>query len=320
LTLSEEKKQYIFKVKFLEKTIYTKYLIFINPLSSVAKKRKFHLIENFFKSRSLYCKTFFSEYAGHMPLLVKETLQKEYSQTEKITVIAVGGDGTLKEVCQGVIDFGNANIYIGYIPSGTANIMAKELGISGSIESMCQIILQCKKISNIKMAIADNIYFLFTLGIGFDGITVKKVNLRLKKMIGGGAYIVSALKALFHCRNSEQFRIIIDGKGFTARSVVINRAERYAADLKVFRGTKLSSNEFNILILKKVNILILLTIIFKSLLRQHNLHEKNFFFVKGKEIMLKSCYEISCQIDGDTLPFTPKKITLSSKSVNIITP
>src|SRR5512147_3294665 len=52
-------------------------------------------------------------------------------------VVAVGGDGTIHEVAQGLI--GSESI-LGIVPAGTMNNLARSLGISDELEDACAIL------------------------------------------------------------------------------------------------------------------------------------------------------------------------------------
>lgn len=68
---------------------------------------------------------FFTRAAGDAPALV------EQNAADYDTVVCLGGDGTLSEVCAGLIRSGTARKKpIGYIPLGTANDVARTLGLS----------------------------------------------------------------------------------------------------------------------------------------------------------------------------------------------
>ena len=68
---------------------------------------------------------FFTRNAGDAPFLV------EQNAANYDMVVCMGGDGTLSEVCAGMIRSGTSErVPIGYIPLGTANDVARTLGLS----------------------------------------------------------------------------------------------------------------------------------------------------------------------------------------------
>lgn len=73
-----------------------------------------------------------TEYRGHAVEIAAQAAAEAYD-----TVVAVGGDGTINEVLNGLRGSGAA---LGIIPAGTANDLASYYGISNRVEIACNII------------------------------------------------------------------------------------------------------------------------------------------------------------------------------------
>ncbi|MEL7004827.1 MAG: acylglycerol kinase family protein, partial [Bacteroidota bacterium] len=77
-----------------------------------------------------------TSWAGHSYLLAKEFSQEGYTH-----IIAVGGDGTLHEVINGVLNSGNTPT-VGLLPSGSGNDFAKTLNGPDNLEEVFDYIQQ----------------------------------------------------------------------------------------------------------------------------------------------------------------------------------
>src|SRR5579864_809249 len=64
------------------------------------------------------------EYGGHTLELAQDAGKQKYD-----LVIAYGGDGTLNQVVNGIINANARRNSVGLLPGGTANVWANELGI-----------------------------------------------------------------------------------------------------------------------------------------------------------------------------------------------
>jgi diacylglycerol kinase family enzyme len=122
-------------------------------------------------------------------------------------VLACGGDGTINEVINGLA---GSQVPLGLLPGGTANILARELGLpldpvraaaEFSHWSPLRIPLGkatwCIENASINGAPAQKEqaarYFISVAGVGYDAHIVYKLSLQMKMSWGVTAYIVEAL-------------------------------------------------------------------------------------------------------------------------------
>ena len=87
-------------------------------------------------------------------------------------VVAVGGDGTVNEVAQGII---GTSTPMGIIPMGSGNGLARELGISMDVLKSAKTLTEGKK-QQIDVCRINNQRFLCTAGIGFDAQVADKMS------------------------------------------------------------------------------------------------------------------------------------------------
>jgi len=123
-----------------------------------------------------------------VPYLLKKDYLVEYSYTDHRKhatelaakaaadgydiVVAVGGDGTVNEVAQGLY---GAGIKMGIVPMGSGNGLARELGISMDMKKSAKAIVKGK---NLKVDVCklNDQRFLCTSGIGFDAMIADKMS------------------------------------------------------------------------------------------------------------------------------------------------
>ncbi len=115
------------------------------------------------------------------------------------TVIACGGDGTIHDVLQGLVGTGAA---LGIIPLGTANSLAKDLGLPNAPVAAARALLTAKPryvaVGHIvcKGDSGESIsrYFTVTAGIGADAEVFRNLKADHKRYLGHAAYYVQATK------------------------------------------------------------------------------------------------------------------------------
>ena len=112
-------------------------------------------------------------------------------------VVAAGGDGTVRIVADGLA---NSGIPMGIVPSGTANLLARNLGIPMAEADAIDVVMsgRTRTIDLIKLTIdgREPEHFAVMAGMGIDAMTMDETKPELKDKIGTAAYFVAAAKAL----------------------------------------------------------------------------------------------------------------------------
>ena len=122
----------------------------------------------------------------------EQTLPQQIEQHKPDRVVAVGGDGTIKFVASYLLD---TNIPLGVLPAGSANGMARELGIPADIDSSLSILVDGKIKPTDVVIINEDDICLHLSDIGMNAQLVQhyeKNNLRGK--LGYLRSVVNVLK------------------------------------------------------------------------------------------------------------------------------
>jgi YegS/Rv2252/BmrU family lipid kinase len=132
--------------------------------------------------------------AGSAPGQAREAVEQGCD-----TILACGGDGTANEILQGLV---HTDAALGVLPQGTANALAKDLGIPANPRKAIEILLKARparipvgEISYMgfdgRMALR---YFTVAAGVGADGQFFARLDSRLKRKYGYLIYLVEALR------------------------------------------------------------------------------------------------------------------------------
>ena len=153
-------------------------------------------------------------------------------------IIACGGDGTINEVINGLAP-GRTPLAI--LPGGTANIAAKELGLSGNIVRAARQISTCRpfriplgRATWEESGITQQRYFLAVAGIGLDAHIISQLDVGIKLRIGVLAYVWEAVRQIFRYE-FPPFKFNADSNAASATFAVVQRSGRYAGWLKLAR-------------------------------------------------------------------------------------
>lgn len=234
-------------------------------------------------------------------------------------VIVAGGDGTINEAIQGLA---GTNARLGILPRGTANVLARELGLPLDDQEAIAIAAQGKS-RKIYLGLAINEatnekrHFCLMAGIGLDASVVKHVQPALKKRIGKGAFWISGLSHLANW-NPRPFTIEIDGDKYTATFATIGKAARYGGDLAITPGARLDQPEFEVCIIVTSSRMRYLRLLSQAMRNGMPRDKPEVCFVNTTNV--KAYGDAAVQIDGELLGHLPMRFEIAPHSLEVIVP
>lgn len=184
-------------------------------------------------------------------------------------ILVCGGDGTINEVINGLVP---GEVPLGILPGGTANILARELGlpqdpVSAAMElprwsprrialgqatwfarapSGARTVLEYP---TIPLAQFERRYFMSVAGIGFDAYIVHKLSVGFKKSLGVVAYGLEALRQVVRYP-FPTFTCQTEVREFLAPFAVVHRTCRYAGWMKLAPGASIFDPRFRLCLFK----------------------------------------------------------------------
>ena len=184
--------------------------------------------------------------AGEATALAREAAQKDLDM-----ILAVGGDGTINEIANGMI---GSSIPLGVLPGGTANVLAMELGLGSRLESAIPRLAECSPERIAVGRLTNDLgsrYFLMMAGVGLDAEIVYQLNARLKQSFGKLAYWLSS--AIRLTRNVPEFDAVVNGDRIRCGFVLASRVRNYGGDLEIARGASLVDDSFEVVLFRGRN-------------------------------------------------------------------
>lgn len=131
---------------------------------------------------------------------------EEYAKDFDMIVVS-GGDGTLNEAIDGVINSG-VRVPLGYIPSGSTNDFATSLGLPKTILESAKRVVDGEP-TDLDIGDFNGRHFSYVASFGAFTSTSYSVPQNLKNILGHNAYILSGIKELANIR-SIHAKIISD--------------------------------------------------------------------------------------------------------------
>lgn len=166
----------------------------------------------------------------------KGTMRKRSAAAAKDgidVVVAVGGDGAVLQVVQGLAE---TPVALGIIPMGTGNLLATNLRVPRRLEDAVQVVLDGtrRKIDLGKATIGrKERFFSVACGIGFDATVMDATTLAAKRRWGKLAYAAKAVAESGELHDVSH-RIVLDGEATTmdAGQILIANFGRTGLGLK----------------------------------------------------------------------------------------
>ncbi len=130
--------------------------------------------------------------AGHATAMARDLARSEVADV----IVAAGGDGTINEVVNGMAAAGLPDLPpLGVVPLGTANVLAHELGLTGSAARIGER-LALGPARPVHAGMANGRLFTMMAGVGMDARVVAGIDPGLKRQIGKGAYALGGLREI----------------------------------------------------------------------------------------------------------------------------
>jgi len=227
-------------------------------------------------------------------------------------IVVAGGDGTVNGVLNGVAP-GKATLAV--VPLGTANVLARELKITSVDDALDRIARGVSRpISGGEIEhAAGKRRFLLMAGAGLDGAVVCGVRLNEKRVLGKGAYLLSALRVLAAWDDSE-LEVSGGGRSIRCHGVVVCNAARYGGDLVLAPDADLFSPGFQVVCIKGGRFAYLKLALLLLLGRVTSSREIAVFPASELEIS----GDKAVQLDGDYFCRTPLRIASVADLVRLI--
>jgi YegS/Rv2252/BmrU family lipid kinase len=217
-------------------------------------------------------------------------------------VLAIGGDGTIRAVCE---ELAGTGVPVGIVPAGTGNLLARNLSIPLYLRAAVDVGLngQDRAIDMVRVTgdeMADSTYLVMA-GMGFDAAIMEGVNESFKKKVGWLAYVWSALKALMF--PAIRVEVSVDGGPFTrhrARTIVIGNVGHLQAGMPLIPEAAIDDGLLDVVMLYPRRFLSWLPLAARVLTRNKRTDE-TITRMKGREVIVRTPAPAPRQLDGDLI-------------------
>lgn len=261
------------------------------------------------KKNSTECIIEHTKYRAHAVTLAKDAAADGYDY-----VVAVGGDGTINEVAQGLVGTRTA---MGILPRGSGNGLARHFGIPAHLPDAIDALFDNITV-RMDTLIVNNRLSLNVSGIGFDGhIANLFANEKIRGLLG---YARLALGEMLKFEEFES-ELTIDGKTISAKVFIVALANssQYGNNFRIAPFASVSDGMFDLTLMKKISLrnLGFIYSFWKGNLKKSELCD----MLVAKEATVRTSHAVPYHIDGEPCGLADTfTIVLQPSSLSVLVP
>ncbi len=273
-----------------------KHIFIVNPTSGKGKSLRFvPVIENYFKNSDKEYEIIYTEYPKHAT-----EIAARYTEEDNVILYGVGGDGTTKEILDGI----DLSVRLGVIPGGTGNDFFKSITIDKKTdEEIVKASVEGEDVYLDFGLLNGTSRFLNIASFGLDAainvyandVAKKKKTIIPDKFI----YFYSIFKAGLNPKR-YRFKMTVDGKVYEEETILVavSNGRFYGGMFNAFPDANLDDGIFDLCIISPMRLITLIGLIGKYAKGTHQ-KEKECNCFTGTEVYIEFDREIPVQIDGE---------------------
>lgn len=207
-------------------------------------------------------------------------------------VIAVGGDGTIKLVAECLLE---TDMALGILPAGSANGLAKELGIGDTPKAALDTLVKGHS-KKIHITTINGELCIHLSDIGLNAYLMKRFeSLKVRGMWG---YLMASFKVLWQ-HSLMEVEMKIDKKPITIKAamIVIANATKYGTGAVINPIGKLDDELFEVIAVKKISP----REIFKMVFTHAPYDSEKTEVFQTNALLMRSAKKVHFQVDGEYL-------------------
>ncbi|MDI3256688.1 MAG: diacylglycerol kinase family lipid kinase [Kyrpidia sp.] len=291
-----------------------RWLFIVNPVAGKGKAAR--RWNRYYRELSILGKTwdvYHTRCAGDATWVARKIVEDRSADV----VVAVGGDGTIHEVIQGLA---GSSVALGILPAGTGNDLARYFGIKKGHKAVRQLKDAVRQQVDL-VRMADGV-FVNIAGTGFDAWVARHVNdSSWLKRWGPLGYVISVGIQLL-CFRPQTVQIEVDGQIHTYRSawmVALGNGTTYAGGMRILPEARMEDGQLDLCVVDGLTKPQFCRIFPKVFWGRHVGHPA-VHFLRGKRISVQPDRPWPVHADGEVLSQTMVEATVWPGSLTVLRP
>ncbi|RPJ56467.1 MAG: diacylglycerol kinase family lipid kinase [Acidobacteria bacterium] len=231
----------------------------------------------------------------------------------KQLLIVHGGDGTIHHAIQ---QAAGQEICLAILPAGTANVMARELGIPLDLDGSLDVALHGTR-RRISLGRSDDRYFHLMAGIGLDASVISRLNRPLKRVIGQGAYWMAGVRTFLHYQ-PQTFQLHLSEETLEGTFAVVANARSYGGNLRITPDAELGDPVFDVCVFTSGHRIRLLQYLHGALWGDLR-HYPDVVYRKACTVRVTGP-DLPIQMDGEVVGRLPANFSIFTPGIEVLVP
>lgn len=232
---------------------------------------------------------------------------------EADALVVAGGDGTLNEAVNGLLD--PETLPIGVLPLGTGNMLARELRLSGRPDALARALEHgaCRWVDLPRVA---GRRFLSVAGVGFDALVARRVAQRRTGPLGYLGYLRPVAETIARYV-PPQLRVTLGEETVDAALVIVSNVGNYGGIFRVARDGRCDSGHLDVCVFRRGGVLDLGACALRALARRLP-GSRAVTHRVARRLRIEAPTAVPVQIDGDPDGATPIEVDLDPARARIL--
>lgn len=224
-------------------------------------------------------------------------------------VVAVGGDGTVQEVANGLLTAAKNSTVMGILPIGSGSDFAYSLGIYPDMAQACRILLEGKTKAVDVGHLAGDRYFTNGVGIGFDA-QVAIESRKIKRLRGFAIYLLAVFRTLRDYK-LPKVTLDLDGRKWeqTITLATVANGRRHGGGFLITPGAKVNDGLFEICIGRGLNRLGILQLL-PQVIKGTHIDKEPVTMARARRVVIESRDPLPVHADGEIVATSAHRLEM----------
>jgi diacylglycerol kinase (ATP) len=286
----------------------------LNPRSGRNRRRPWlaPYIRNFITDHQLDASLDITARPGHATQLARSALVDGCDR-----IVAVGGDGTMNEIAQVLL---NSRVALGLVPCGSGNGLALHLGLPSHLQAALELAAAPSAvIAAIDTGNANGHPFFNAMGCGFDAEISERFNLLERRVLP--AYARTGFAA-FRQRRNQRVTISSGGRHHKLDTllVAVANSDQYGNNARIAPGARVDDGELDLVAVSPIGVLGALPLLAR-LFSGQLLGSSEILHLRSNRFVIERSDAGLIHTDGETHRTTAKiQVTVCPRSLHLVIP